>query len=129
MQQDDFSRISNRLFLTGKTTIIGNVKRVGGATGMKCLLRVPGRRRILYCDLPNRNAARRLGQHLYEDIAASGIATWIHRSWYGYRFVIQDFSQPRIGDTKAAIEQLRKAGLSAWDKISDPDEFIRGLRQ
>jgi len=128
IEEGDFARLSNKLFLTGETTIIGNVKRVGGATGMKCLLRVEGRRRILYCELKNREVARRLGQHLYEDIAATGTAVWIHRSWYVYKFTIQDFSQPRLGDTKGSLEELRKAGLDAWDKIAEPEKFIRELR-
>ncbi len=27
------------------------------------------------------------------------------------------------------IEELRKAGLDAWDKIDDPEAFIRELRE
>lgn len=129
VEASDFKTLSERLLLTGEKTIIGEIQRVGGATGMRCLLRVPGRRRILYCDVKNKDLVRRLGQHLYEQIAATGTAVWIHRSWYIYRFTINNFTQPRIGDLNEAIEGLRQAGLDAWDHVRDPESVIRELRQ
>ncbi|HUT14256.1 MAG TPA: hypothetical protein VMY42_27470 [Thermoguttaceae bacterium] len=91
-------------------------------------MRVPGRRRILYCDVNSRDLVRRLGQCLYEQIAAVGTARWIHRPWKLYEFTINDFTRPRLGDTTEAIEKLRGAGLSAWDEIDDPEEYVRELR-
>ncbi len=128
LEGDAFDRISSRLLLHGDTTVVGEVKRVGGATSRRCLLRLPDRRRILYCNVESDDLVRRLGQHLYEQIAATGTATWIHRSWRIYQFTIKDFTQPRLGDPNEAIEQLRNAGLKAWDQIEDPDAFIRELR-
>lgn len=128
VRQDDYQRVSDRLFVTGETTIVGRVQRAGGATQMKCLLRVPGRRRGLYCNVKNQKLAQRLGQHLYEEIAATGTATWIHRSWRIYAFTINDFTQPQLGDVTEAIEELRNAGLSAWDKVPDPGKYIQELR-
>lgn len=127
--RNDYERISKRLLLTGETTIIGDVKRVGGATGMKCALRVPGRRKLLFCDVQNRNLVRRLGQHLYETIVATGQAVWIHRSWRVLRFTISDFTQPNLGDPSETIAELRAAGLSAWDEIDDPEGYLAELRQ
>jgi hypothetical protein len=124
----DFARLSARLFLSGDTTIIGTVKRVGGQTNMKCALSVPSRSHLLYCDVKSKEVVQRLGKHLYQQIAARGTAVWIHSTWHIYKFKIHDFSQPRIGDTKGAIQQLRSAGLDAWDKVSQPEEYIRGLR-
>jgi hypothetical protein len=126
--QDDYKRISSKLMLKGDTTVVGTVERVGGATGMRCLMRLPNRRKILYCDVENRELVRRLGQHLYEQIAATGSAVWIHRSWRIYKFTIRDFKQPKLGDAKTAIKELRDAGLKAWDQVSDPAAFIRELR-
>jgi len=128
VKKDDFQRISSRLFITGETTVVGKIERVGGATGMRCLLRVPGRRRILYCDVRCKDLVRRLGQHLYEEVAATGTAVWIHRFWKLYEFTINDFTQPRLGDPVEAIQELRRAGLSAWDQIDDPEQYIRDLR-
>jgi hypothetical protein len=126
--EDDFQRISTRLLFRGDTTVVGVVERVGGATSMRCLLRVSGRRRILYCDVETKELVRQLGQHLYEQVAATGSATWIHRTWRIYRFKIRDFTQPCLGEPGEALEQLRNAGLNAWDHIADPDAFIRELR-
>ena len=125
---DVFPRISGRLLLKGETMVVGRIERAGGATSMRCLLRVPGRRRILYCNVQNRKLVQRLGHHLYEDIAATGTATWIHRTWRIYRFTIRDFTQPQLGDPSQALEQLRNAGLKAWDNIDNPDTFIQELR-
>jgi len=128
IDRDDYQRISDRLFMSGETTVVGTVQRVGGATGMRCLLRVPGRSRILYCDVESEDLVRRLGQHLYEQIAATGTATWIHHSWRIHEFTIRDFTQPRLGNLTEALEDFRNAGLSAWDQISDPAKYIRELR-
>jgi hypothetical protein len=126
---EDSQRVSERLLLSGETTILGQVERAGGATEMRCLLRVPGRHRILYCDVATKELVRKLGQHLYENIAAVGTAVWIHRSWYVYKFKITSFTQPRLGDTTEALQELRKAGLNAWDDIPDPEALIGEYRQ
>jgi len=126
--EDAFQQLSNRLLLRGETTVVGRVERVGGATSMRCLLRVPGRRRGLYCNVANKQLVRRLGQHLYEQVAATGTAIWIHRTWRIYRFTIRDFTQPQLGDPDEAMRELHNAGLKAWDEIENPDAFIEELR-
>lgn len=123
--KEDYKRISKRILLKGETSVAGSVERVGGATGMRCLMRIPNRRKILYCDVASKALVRRLGQHLYENIVASGTATWIHRSWRIVKFTVKDFSQPRIGNPDKAIEALRNAGLKAWDYVADPEASIR----
>lgn len=128
VSEGDYTRLSKNLLLTGDTTVVGRIERAGGATGMRCLLRVPGRRRILYCNVESRKLVRRLGQHLYEDIAATGRAVWIHRSWRIYKFTIRDFSQPRLDNGGQTIDELRSAGLDAWDKVTDPAALIEELR-
>ena len=82
----------------------------------------------VYCDVGSKELVQRLGQHLYERIAATGTATWIHRTWRIYRFKINDFTQPQLRDADKAMEQLRTAGLRAWDGVEDPDALIRELR-
>jgi hypothetical protein len=129
VEEDAFQRISGRLFVFGETTLYGKIERVGGATDMRCLLRIPGRRHLLYCDVATKELAQRLGQHLYEDVAASGTAQWINRTWKVYHFKINNFTQPRIeNNTSKIIEELRNAGLSAWDNIDSPEQYLRELR-
>jgi len=126
--QDDYHRVSEHLFVKGDTTVVGTVQRAGGATEMKCLLRVPGRRHMLYCKVKDKTLAQRLGQHLYEEIAATGTATWIHRTWHIHAFTINDFTQPRLDDVSETISELRDAGLNAWDEVDNPEQHLRGLR-
>lgn len=125
VQQGDYERVSKQLLISGETTVWGQVLRAGGATEMKCFLRVKGRRKGLYCRVQNRELVRRLGEHLYEEIAAQGTAVWLHGSWRIYSFTINDFSQPTLGDPLETIQKLRTAGLDAWDDIEDPEACIR----
>lgn len=122
--RDDYSRISKELLVTGESTVTGFIERVGGATGMRCLMRLSGRTKILYCDVKSRDVVRRLGQCLYEQISAYGTATWIQGSWRLHAFEISDFSQPSIGAAKDLVAELRNAGLSAWDEIPDPEAYL-----
>jgi len=128
IDKDSFQGISDRLLMSGETTIIGIVQRAGGATTERCLLRIPSRRRGLYCNVADRKLVRRLGQHLYEQIVATGTATWIHRTWRLYHFTIRDFTQPRASNFSKALQQLRDAGFKAWDEIPNPIGFIKELR-
>jgi hypothetical protein len=125
VKEGSYDELSSRVLLKGDTTIYGRIERVGGATEMRCLLRVPDRRKLLYCDVESRELVRRLGQHLYENIAATGTAVWIHRTWRVVRFTLRDFHQPRLRDYAAALQDLREAGLSAWDTIDDPKSYLQ----
>lgn len=125
IEKEIYGQLSRNLFMTGETTVTGTVQRVGGATATRCLLRVPGRRKLLYCNLANQDLAKRLGQHLYERIVAQGTATWIHRNWRIIRFNISDFTQPAFRDSAKAIEAIRAAGLDAWDQIPNPEKYLR----
>ncbi len=135
VESGDFRKIAGRLFMKGQTTVTGTVARVGGVTAMKCAMRIPGRNKLLFCNVKakttaeTRDLVRQLGTHLYEDVSATGRVIWIHRTWYIYKFTITEFAQPRLGDALEAISQLREAGLSAWDDVKDPEAVIRGLRQ
>lgn len=125
IEKDVYGQLARNLFMTGETTVSGTVQRVGGATATRCLLRVPGRRKLLYCNIANQDLAKRLGQHLYERVVAQGTATWIHRNWRIIRFNISDFTQPAFTDSAKAIEAIRAAGLDAWDQIPDPEKYLR----
>jgi hypothetical protein len=132
VQEYDFERLSARLLMEGETTVTGTVKRVGGVTGVRCVLQVPGRARSLYCDVKDnkkRELVRRLGQCLYQEIVAQGTAVWIHSSWRIFKFKIYDFTQPKLGNASDAIKEFRAAGLDAWDKIDDPEAYLREMRK
>jgi len=124
-----YERITARAFVHGETTIIGEVMRAGGATDVRCLLRVPGRSKLLYCDVVDEKLARRLGQHLYEPIVATGKARWLNRTWRLVEFEISDFTQPELGNVDEAISEIRGAGLAYWDEVPDPEWLVRGSHE
>ncbi len=119
-----YSTISQKLFIRGDTAITGVVKRVGGATGNKCALRVPFQNRLLFCKVKSVAVARRLGRMLYDEVAVQGAATWLKTSWKIVAFTITGVHQPKLKSAEETIEALRNAGGSGWDKIDDPDEYL-----
>lgn len=123
---DDYDKLAGRLLVEGPTTITGTVQRVGGATEMKCVLRVPQRGPLLYCTVADSKIAQKLGNHLYESIAATGTAVWINHTWRVLEFKIHDFRQPKLGNLADAISDLRSVGLDAWDAIPDPAAYLDG---
>jgi len=36
--------------------------------------------------------------------------------------------KPGLGNVEQSLEELRNAGLDAWDKVEDPEVLIRELR-
>lgn len=126
---EDYDNLSSRIFVKGESLVQGIVQRVGGATDTRCQLRIPERSRLLYCDIARKDLARAIGEHLYKPIAATGTATWIARTWEIFHFKIRDFTCPTITNTSTMLEDLRDAGLSAWDDIKDPTDYIRKLRR
>src|SRR5258708_23661963 len=49
IEPESYERISDKLFITGDTSFMGTVERVGGATSMRCALRVAFQQRLLFC--------------------------------------------------------------------------------
>ncbi len=127
VDKEMFSRISERVFVQGPTTLVGRIERAGGSTEMKCAMRITGRRTLLYCDVASKAVVRRLGEQLYQTIAAQGEATWIQPSWRVYKFNIIDFTQPKIGRFSSAMSELRDAGLDAWDQFSSSKEIAEEM--
>lgn len=126
---DTWDRVAKAMLTVGPTSIVGKVMRVGGATNQKCCLRVPGRDRLLYCEVPSRELARKMGQHLYSEIAATGIATWLNRSWKLMEFEILSMELHRASGYIDALNALYKSGGEAWDAIEDHERYIKGMRQ
>jgi|GEM_PF-987285 len=129
VEATSWDRLSRTMLTTGPTTQVGKVVRVGGATHVKCSMRIPGRDRLLYCDVPSDDVARRLGQHLYEEVTVSGTATWLQRGWKLLRLEIHTMQVRSSGGYLDVLDQLYKIGGNAWDEIGDHEDYIRGLRK
>lgn len=119
-----YDQIAKSIFVDGETSITGEVKRVGGATDVRCALRVPFQPRLLYCKVDSKDIARQLGDCLYKRVSANGRARWIRGTWRIRVFTITSFNPLKEGSISAAFEALYDAGGSGWDRIDDPEKYI-----
>jgi hypothetical protein len=122
-----FDEIAKSIFVSGETSITGNVQRVGGATDMRCALRVPFQQRLLFCKVKTQTTARTLGDCLYKDVQATGQARWIKSTWHVNAFTVTGVAELKNGSILNAFEAMRDAGGSGWDKFDDPQRVLEGV--
>jgi hypothetical protein len=120
-----YEMISKLLLVEGETSFVGKVQRVGGATDVRCGLRVSFQSRMLICRISDRNVARTIGKRLYEDVVVHGTAKWLKNTWKMVSFTINAVNQPAQGSLLKAFDELREAGGKSWDAITDPAAFLR----
>lgn len=123
-----FDTLASTLFVEGETEIAGQIKGVGGVESMRCRIRVPNRKDLLYCDVKGGDVARQLGGLLYQDVVVRGWASWLKRSWKLHGFTIHGVYRPRDMSFEEAMRGLRAAGGSGWDDVEDPEAFLREIR-
>jgi hypothetical protein len=124
IESTSFDTIARALFIEGETSLTGEVKRVGGATQMRCALRVPFQHRLLFCRVANADVARQLGDALYKKVVVQGTAQWIKGSWRVHGFCIDAVKQLKRASLRKSLEALRSAGGEGWDKIDNPAQFL-----
>ena len=125
IEPGSYERIAGRLFLEGETSLTGQVERVGGATATRCALRqVSFQSRLLFCKVASEEVARRLGNYLYQEVAATGTARWLRNSWKVVGFTINSVYQPHPGSLAEAFQALRDAGGRGWDGVDDPKALL-----
>jgi Fe-S cluster biosynthesis and repair protein YggX len=129
VDSDSFKRVSRSVLVSGETTLIGRVQRVGGATRMRCALRVQEMHRLLYCDVATQEVSRQLGSKIYQEVEATGVAKWLQRSWRLYDFRIESIKNaPERKPLRQGLEALREAGGKVWERIENPQEVLEGMR-
>jgi len=124
IEPTSFETIAKALFVKGDTSLTGEVKRVGGATQMRCALRVPFQHRLLFCRVANADVARQLGDALYKKVVVQGKAQWIKGTWRVHGFRIEAVKQLKRASLRKSLEALRAAGGEGWDKVDNPAEFL-----
>src|SRR5262249_31362146 len=97
VEATSYDKIAKALLVTGETSFMGNVQRVGGATDVRCGLRVAFQNRMLICRVGSKEVARAIGNHLYEDVVVQGTAHWLKNTWRIVSFTISGVVQPRQG--------------------------------
>jgi hypothetical protein len=121
---ETYPRLSDTLLVRIKRSVSGNVQRVGGATSVRCVLRVPDSARLLYCDVANSEVARTLGPLLYQDVRVTGTATCLRTSWQIIELRIEEVVLPSRGSWTEALGALREAAGDGWDRIDDPERYL-----
>jgi len=124
-QPNSYESISKSFLVEGETSFVGTVQRVGGATDVKCGLRVGFQNRMLICRVPEKDVARTIGKSLYEDVVVHGSASWLKKSWRMVSFTINSVTQPAQGSILEAFDALREAGGKSWDAINDPAAYLK----
>ena len=121
-------KIRRALYLTGPSTLVGTVERVGGATNRHCGLRLIQARHQLRCSVASDDLVKELGQRIYGRVTVQGIATWYRHDWRVTHFHIQAVESYEGGTATEVFAELRRASGGAWDRVEDPEAFIAELR-
>ena len=127
IEPDTYELISKSLLIQGDTSFVGKIQRVGGATEMKCALRVDFQQRLMFCKVASQEISREMGKRLYEEVVVHGTALWLRTSWRIFAFTVTSISQPKQGSLTQAFEALRKAGGDKWGQIADPEAYLQGV--
>jgi hypothetical protein len=128
IERDSYSRISRSLLLSGNTELSGIVQRVGGATAIRCALRVSFQPKLLFCRVDAESVARQLGDALYQRVIVHGTARWFKTTMRIFSFVIKDVSRLKGGSLSEHLAALWDAGLSDWEKLDNPDAYLQEIR-
>lgn len=124
IEPDTYQSLSGRLLVSGETTVIGRVVRVGGATRTRCAIRLPNQDKLIFCSVSSRDLAKKLGRLLYQDVELTGEAQWLRTNWHIRSFSITSFKPPKRESLSDAMDAIWSAGGDAWDSISEPEAFL-----
>jgi hypothetical protein len=124
IEPESYDRLSESIFITGDTSFTGKVQRVGGATSMRCALRVSFQEKLLFCSVESEEVSRQLGEYLYRDVAVQGHARWIKHTWKVVGFEVKSVTKLDRKPLSDAFQELRDAGGHGWDKIDDPKKHL-----
>jgi len=128
LKQNEWPAVRERFCLEDDGVLIGELKRVGGASRNKCVIRVPFQKKLIYCDVENPDVARKLGQHLYGEVELRGRGVYFTRDWNLISFKVSEFVVRKSKPWDEHYRDIREAGGKAWDDISDPSAFLEEMR-
>ncbi len=120
-----YSHVRDHYTSRGETQIYGELKRVGGATRPRCMIRVAGQSSALYCDV-TAEQARTLASYLYSRVVLRGTATWLTATGTIIDFHVEQIVDYRITKFDEIRRRLRDAGAAGWDARPDSDAFLTG---
>lgn len=124
---DTYKDISLTALSSGDTSVMAYVARVGGATEPRCVLRIPDRNKVLFCQVTSESLAQELAKCLYEHVLVSGKATWLRGSLQLVSLTVTGFTRVRSGTIRSTMRAMRSAGGKVWDKVEDPGRYLEGV--
>lgn len=120
-----FATVRDHYTSSGDTQISGELKRVGGATRPRCMIRVTGHSPAIYCDITE-SQARTLATYLYSRVVLEGRATWLRATGAILDFKVRRVVDYRVSKFSDVRRRLREAGASRWDTQPNSDAFLTG---
>lgn len=128
LKKNQWDGIRDRFCIEDDAVVIGELKKIGGASKNRCTVRVPFQKELVYCDIENPGIARRLGGYLYGDVELRGRGRFFTKDWKLISFRVSDFHVRKQKSWDQCYEDGRKAGAKAWDDIADPIAFLEEMR-
>jgi hypothetical protein len=117
--------IEANALVTGETTIVGQVIRVGGRRPKAMVETLDGR--TVFCDI-NRDLARDLAEKLYQTVGLHGIGQWDPETLELEEFRIQSLTLYGASGAAETIEKISSIYSKYFDEIEDVDGFVSDLR-
>lgn len=131
IQPQTYSELAAGAFVRGNSTAIARIERVGGATEMRCGVRLASQPdRMVFCDVATPELVRELGRSVYQRVVLTGQFTWVRSSWRIRHIDIEGALtlNHEVEQRRRALQELRHVAGTAWRKIPDPSVFIARLR-
>lgn len=112
--------------MTGSTTLLGRLMRVGGVSP-KAELRMPNRSDLLYVDVTE-EMAMALANRLYQDVSLEGTAIWDPDTWRMRSFKVVRLLDYTALSPAAAFRELAASAGNAWNGV-DALAYVRSSRE
>jgi hypothetical protein len=112
--------------MTGSTTLLGRLMRVGGVSP-KAELRLPNRPDLLYVDVTEEMAMALAGR-LYQDVSLEGTASWDPDTWRLRSFRVARLLDFAAISPAAAFRELAASAGDAWNGV-DALAYVRSSRE
>jgi hypothetical protein len=128
LKYNAWTSIRSRFILEDEATVIGQLRRVGGASLGRCQIRVPFQKQLLYCPIRTEGVAQRMAKHLYEDVELHGRGLFFTRDWKLLKFRVHEFKVRKNRTYEESYKAIRESGGAAWDLVPNVQQAVEDMR-
>lgn len=118
--------IPKQVYITGQTTVYGEIVRVGGVEPKVEVKTISGQ--TIYCPFEIELASQ-LGALLYQLVGLDGVARWNAQNFEIEEFRVTGVSEYRNGSLIDAFQSLREIAGKYYDDVDDVIGYISELRR